>query len=89
MKEVFLGTEVYQRVPQESTSLFDLLAILIIGAIGMYISLLGLEADNPIVYGLGIAIMLVVFVFGVIKCITAFLDVKDRLKNKNTTDTSQ
>ena len=89
MKEVFLGAEVYQKVPEESASLLDLLAILIIGAIGMYISLLGLEANDPIFYGLGIAIMLVVFVFGVIKCITAFLEVKDRLKNKNTTGTSQ
>ena len=79
--------QIQHKVPKESTSLFDLLAMLIIGGIGMYISLLGLEANDPISYGLGIAIMLVVFVFGVIKCLTAVRNFiwewQDRLKDKN------
>ena len=40
MEARFNIEQTQHKVPKESTSLFDLLAILIIGAIGMYISLL-------------------------------------------------
>ena len=87
MEARFNIEQIQHKVPKESTSLFDLLAMLIIGGIGMYISLLGLEANDPVGYGLGIAIMFVVFVFGVIKCLTAVRNFiwewQDRLKDKN------
>ena len=48
MEARFNIEQIQHKVPKESTSLFDLLAMLIIGGIGMYISLLGLEANDPV-----------------------------------------
>ena len=44
-------------VTKQNTSLLDLLTMLLIGVIGMNISNYGFETNDPIVYGLGLTIM--------------------------------
>ena len=78
-----------QEVSKNNNNLLDLLALLIIGGIGMTISSFGIEANDPIVYGLGVGIMLVIFGCGFMKFITSIRDFiwdyKDRQKNKEET----
>ena len=74
-------------VLKDNLSLIELVAVLILGGFGMAISLFGIEANDPIVYGLGIGIMAVVFGYGLVKLITAIRNFiwenQDRLKNKD------
>ena len=76
-----------QEVPKGSLSLAELVAVLILGGFGMTISLLGIEANDPIVYGLGIGIMAVVFGYGLVELITAIRNFiwenQDRSKSKD------
>ena len=82
-----IHTDIYskqQKLLTESASLGELLAALIIGGIGMVISLSSRAADDPIVYALGLIIMAFAAGWIAMKCISAFLDVRDRLrKNRN------
>ena len=83
-------TEQLQReVHKESANLSELLAALIIGGIGMGISIAGAVNSDPIFYGLGIAIMVLSAIWIGAKGISEILDLIDRLKNKNTTDISK
>jgi len=69
-----------QGTVQRGNDLVDWLAILLIGGAGMFLSLFGIEADNPFVYVSGFVIVVSMAVYGVLKCINEFLTLKDRLK---------
>ena len=94
MKEVLLGTEVYQKVPQESTSLFDLLVTLIIGVIAMIAALFGIYSDIPafviggsivfVAAGLDVIAKSGKSIFEFMRTILDFIDyLKDRRNRKN------
>ena len=58
-----------QLITKQNTSLFDLLAMLFIGVISMNISNYGFETNDPIVYGLGVAIMVSILGYGIARFI--------------------
>ena len=74
-------------VLKDSLSLVELVAMLIIGGIGMTVSLFGIEANDLIAYGLGIGIMAVIFGYGLVELIMAIRNFiwenQDRLKSKD------
>ena len=74
-------------VLKDNLSLVELVAVLILGGFGMAISLFGIEANDPVTYGLGIGIMAVVFGYGLVELITAIRNFiwenQDRSKNKD------
>ena len=74
-------------VLKDNLSLVELVAVLILGGIGMTVSLFGIEANDPIAYSLGIGIMAVVFGYGLVELITAIRNFiwenQDRSKNKD------
>ena len=62
----------------KSNDLFDLLAVLLIGGMGMFLSFL--EVSDPVLHVLRLAVLLPIIVYSVLKCIGAFLDIIDRFK---------
>ena len=84
MREVlFDSAEVYQKVPKGSTSLVEILAVLILGGIGMAIALLGLYLDNPILYISGLIIVIATALIAVTKAGNAIYDFMNRFKRKD------
>ena len=47
----------HRKASKENTSLVELLVVFIIGVVGMTISLFRLEANDPLVYSLGLVIL--------------------------------
>ena len=83
----YAATETNQRKAlKENTSLFDLLALLIIGVVGMTISLFGLEANDPLVYSLGLVILFAIAGSATLKFLTNLrdfiLDSIDQIKKR-------
>ena len=77
-----------QEVPKESNSLVDLLAGLLIFGISVAIVLLGIVADDSLLYGLGIAFMATTLAYNIVKLVAEIRDFiwgfKDRqVKNQN------
>ena len=70
-----------QQVIKNNNSLLDLLAVLVIGGIGMAIS--SGAGDDTLVYALGLIIMILVIVRLSFDCLSAYRDYKDRTKDKN------
>ena len=64
-----------------NSSLFDLLAVLIIGGIGMTITLSA--GDSLLAYGLGVIVMVLVIIKLSLDCLNAYRDYKDRGKKKD------
>ena len=73
------NTHCQQRI--SNNSLLELLAALMIGVIGMTITLSA--GDNLIAYGGGLLIMLLVIVRLSLDCLNAYQDYKDRVKKKD------
>ena len=63
-----------------SATLVETLAALIIGGIGMGVSIMGLAGNNLVIYGLGIAIMTFSAMYIGAKAINEILDLIDRFK---------
>ena len=77
-------TEQLQReAHKESTNLSELLAALIIGGIGMGISIAGAVNSDSIFYGLGIVIMVLSAIWIGAKGISEILDLIDRLRGSD------
>ncbi len=70
-----------QQVIKNNNSLLDLLAVLVIGGIGMTISFSA--GDDTLAYALGLIIMILVIVRLSFDCLSAYRDYKDRTKDKN------
>ena len=70
-----------QEILKNNNSLSDLLAILIIGGIGMTISFSA--GDNLLIYGLGVIVMVLAIVKLSLDCLNAYRDYKDRTKKKD------
>ena len=65
-----------QQVIKNNNSLLDLLAVVVLGGIGMTISLSA--GDNALAYVLGLIIMILVIVRLSFDCLNAYRDYKDR-----------
>ena len=64
-----MSSQMPQLITKRNTSLFDLLVMLLIGVIGMNISNYGFETNDPIVYGLGLTIMVSILGYGIVRFI--------------------
>ena len=69
-----------QQVIKNNNSLLDLLAVLVIGGIGMTISFSA--GDDALAYALGLIIMILVIIRLSFDCLNAYCDYKDRSKYK-------
>jgi len=69
-----------QGTAKQDNDFLELLSILLIGGAGMLLSFLGLEANDPWVYALGIVILLTIAGCGVVKFISMVWDLRDRFK---------
>ena len=63
-----------QQAPKESNNLIDLLAGLLIAGIGAAIVLLGIVADDSLLYGFGIAFMATILAYNIVKLIAEIRD---------------
>ena len=72
---------------ENNSSLVELLAILLIGGISIYVALLGLYFENDMLYVLGLILVIISIGTAAVKFVfdfmNAYLDFKDRLKNKD------
>ena len=83
MSDIDFAANYRQKQLKTGSDAVEILVAIIIGAIGMTISISGFMAEDPLVYTLGIIIM--VFSAGWIgmKFLNAVWDFKDRLKKKD------
>ena len=73
------------KVPKESTSTVEILAVLILGGIGMVATLLGIYLDNPVLYTIGLVIIIGSALSTIVnlgKSIIEFLSVYQDFKNR-------
>lgn len=70
-------------INKKSSDLLDLLAAVIIGVLGMFLSLLGLEANNSIAFGLGLVIEFSAAGYITIKFSNEAWDLINRIRNRN------
>ena len=70
------------KVFRENTTLLETLGVLIIGGIGMGISIMGAVNNNPLIYGLGLIIMVLSAIYIGAKVINEILDLIDRFKKR-------
>ena len=73
-------------LPRETNSLAELVLLIIIGGLAMLATLFGSSLEHPIlsvvISGLGVLGLLASVVYIILKSINAFIDLRDRLKNK-------
>ena len=71
-----------QKVIKESSSLVDLLAVLLIGGIGLFIALLGLYFDNLAFLIVGYVIAIASAGKAINEYIISCINLRDRLRNR-------
>ena len=65
----------------DNTSLIEVMAVLVIGGISMFIALLGLYLDNPILFWGGVIALIASVIVAVGKAIKVTLEVIDAILN--------
>ncbi len=73
---------------EENGSLAELILLIILGGIVMAITLGGLVIEDPIYYAGGLVLLVLTIVLFLVKLINAFMDLRDRLKNRGKQSTS-
>ena len=72
---------------RETNSLAELVLLIILGGFAMLATLFGASLEHPIlsviITGLGLLGLLASVVYIILKSINTFIDLKDRLQNKN------
>ena len=76
-------------VTKQNTSLFDLLVMFFTGVIGMNVSNYGFETNDPIVYGLGLVIMVVALGYGTVRFIRDLRNLVQSFREKDRYDKSK
>ena len=72
---------------KETNNLAELVLLIILGGFAMLTTLFGASLEHPIlstiITGLGLLGLLASVIYIILKSINAFIDLKDRLRNKN------
>ena len=83
MSNIDFATDYGQKRSKAGSDAVEILVAIIIGAIGMTISITGFMAEDPLVYTLGIIIMILSAGWIGMRFLNAVWDFKDRLKKKD------
>ena len=83
MSDIDFAADHGQRRLKAGSDAVEILVAIIIGAIGMAISITGFTAEDPLVYTLGIIIMVLSAGWIGMRFLNAVWDFKDRLKKKD------
>ncbi len=83
MSNIDFATDYGQKRSKAGSDAVEILVAIIIGAIGMTISITGFMAEDPLVYTLGIIIMVLSAGWIGMRFLNAVWDFKDRLKKKD------
>ena len=73
---------------KENGSLAELILLIILGGVVMAITLGGLIIEDPIYYAGGLILLALTIALFLVKLINAFMDLRDRLKNRGKQSTS-
>ena len=71
-----------QSKTENDTSLVEVMAVLVIGGIGLYIALLGLYLDNLILFTIGLIMLVASAVTSVFKALDTILNFIDRIRER-------
>jgi len=71
-----------QDVLRDKLSVVELLAMLILGGIAMTFSLVGLEWNDPVLYWIGLVILIAAAGYIIVKFLNELLTFINRVKNK-------
>ena len=74
-------------LPRETNSLAELVMLIILGGFAVLATLFGSSLEHPIlsaiITGLGLLGLLASVIYIILKSINAFIDLRDRLRNKS------